>query len=87
LDAYRPCKGSFFHAVSQQAALRRLASGDGLVLDLTYTAKAMAGLIARTEADASIRDCPAVFLDTGGTPELFTRPANEIFGSAPGHGV
>lgn len=55
------------------AALRRLASGDGLVLDLSYTAKAMAGLIERSESDASVRNTPVVFLHSGGTPELFTR--------------
>ena len=64
------------------AALRRLARGDGLVLDLSYTAKAMAGLIARSDSDASVRATPVVFLHSGGTPELFTR-ASEDFLSAP----
>lgn len=71
------------------AALRRLAAGDGIVLDMTYTSKAMAGLIAGTGTGtgtgtgAAAPGRPAVFVHTGGTPELFTRTPAEL-GLAPG---
>jgi 1-aminocyclopropane-1-carboxylate deaminase/D-cysteine desulfhydrase-like pyridoxal-dependent ACC family enzyme len=48
------------------AALRLAARTDGLVLDPSYTAKAMAGLLA------AARGRRAAFLHSGGLPALFT---------------
>lgn len=54
-------------------ALRLVARSEGVLLDLTYSAKAFAGLIelARTGALPS----PCVFWHTGGIPDVFARPA------------
>ncbi|MNH06972.1 D-cysteine desulfhydrase [compost metagenome] len=55
------------------AAIRLLASQEGLLLDPVYTGKAMAGLldgIARQRFD----DGPLIFLHTGGAPALFAYP-------------
>ena len=55
------------------AAIRLLASHEGLLLDPVYTGKAMAGLldgIARQRFD----DGPLIFLHTGGAPALFAYP-------------
>ncbi|MEG1042554.1 MAG: D-cysteine desulfhydrase [Pseudomonas sp.] len=55
------------------AAIRLLASQEGLLLDPVYTGKAMAGLldgIARQRFDEG----PLIFLHTGGAPALFAYP-------------
>ncbi len=55
------------------AAIRLLASQEGLLLDPVYTGKAMAGLldgIGRQRFD----DGPLIFLHTGGAPALFAYP-------------
>jgi 1-aminocyclopropane-1-carboxylate deaminase/D-cysteine desulfhydrase-like pyridoxal-dependent ACC family enzyme len=52
-------------------AIRLLAEGDGVLLDPTYTAKAMAALIADIRAGSVAPDETVVFLHTGGTPALF----------------
>ncbi|MFK8330807.1 D-cysteine desulfhydrase [Pseudomonas sp. BJa5] len=55
------------------AAIRLLASHEGLLLDPVYTGKAMAGLldgVARQRFD----DGPLIFLHTGGAPALFAYP-------------
>ncbi|PWB32584.1 D-cysteine desulfhydrase [Pseudomonas sp. SDI] len=55
------------------AAIRLLASQEGVLLDPVYTGKAMAGLldgIARQRFD----DGPLIFLHTGGAPALFAYP-------------
>jgi len=55
------------------AAIRLLASQEGILLDPVYTGKAMAGLldgIARQRFD----DGPLIFLHTGGAPALFAYP-------------
>lgn len=62
------------------AAIRLLASHEGLLLDPVYTGKAMAGLldgIARQRFD----DGPLIFLHTGGAPALFAYP--EVWSSQP----
>lgn len=55
------------------AAIRLLASQEGLLLDPVYTGKAMAGLL-----DGIVRqrfaDGPLIFLHTGGAPALFAYP-------------
>jgi L-cysteate sulfo-lyase len=57
-------------AASEQA-VRLLASRDGVFLDPTYTAKAMAGLIAYVRAGRFRDDETVLFWHTGGLPGLF----------------
>jgi len=52
-------------------AIHLLAERDGVLLDPTYTAKAMAGLIADVRSGAIAPDETIVFLHTGGVPALF----------------
>lgn len=52
-------------------AIRLLAEGNGVLLDPTYTAKAMAALIADIRAGSIAPDETVVFLHTGGAPALF----------------
>jgi len=55
------------------AAIKLVASQEGLLLDPVYTGKAMAGLldgIGRQRLD----DGPVIFLHTGGAPALFAYP-------------
>ena len=52
-------------------AIRLLAERDGVLLDPTYTAKAMAGLIADVRSGVITPDETIVFLHTGGVPALF----------------
>jgi 1-aminocyclopropane-1-carboxylate deaminase/D-cysteine desulfhydrase-like pyridoxal-dependent ACC family enzyme len=56
-------------------AIKLLARGDGVLLDPTYTAKAMAGLIADIRAGAVDPGETILFLHTGGTPALFAHAA------------
>ena len=58
-------------------ALVLVARTEALVLDPTYTAKAMAGLIADVRAGELRPDETVVFLHTGGSPALFTAAARE----------
>ena len=56
------------------AAIRLAARTEGIVLDPTYTGRAMAGLIAAA-ADGDLGpDAPVVFWHTGGLPGLFGHP-------------
>jgi len=56
------------------AAIRLTARTEGLLLDPTYTGRAMAGLIAAA-ADGDLGpDAPVVFWHTGGLPGLFGHP-------------
>jgi D-cysteine desulfhydrase family pyridoxal phosphate-dependent enzyme len=57
------------------AAVRRVARAEGIVLDTTYTGKAMSGFIALASPGQRGK---IVFVHTGGTPELFTRDAREL---------
>ena len=52
-------------------AIRLLAVGDGVLLDPTYTAKAMGALIADVRSGSIAPDETIVFLHTGGVPALF----------------
>jgi D-cysteine desulfhydrase len=54
-----------------EAALRRLALLEGIVLDPIYTAKAFAGLLDLAERGRLGRATPLIFLHTGGAPGLF----------------
>jgi D-cysteine desulfhydrase family pyridoxal phosphate-dependent enzyme len=56
-------------------AIRLLAEGDGVLLDPTYTAKAMAALIADVRAGDVRPDETIIFLHTGGVPALFAHAA------------
>ena len=52
-------------------ALELLARTEGIVLDPVYTAKAMAGLLARIRAGEFRKDETIIFWHTGGQPGLF----------------
>ncbi len=54
------------------AAVLAMARSEGVLLDRTYTGKAMSGLIAMAKAGV-LKDTPVVFLHTGGTPEIFSQ--------------
>ena len=56
------------------AAIRLAARAEGIVLDPTYTGRAMAGLIAAVRDGDLDRDAPVVFWHTGGLPGLFGHP-------------
>jgi len=53
-------------------ALELLARTEGIILDPVYTAKAMAGLLARIRAGEFGKDETIVFWHTGGLPGLFS---------------
>jgi D-cysteine desulfhydrase family pyridoxal phosphate-dependent enzyme len=53
------------------AAIRRVARAEGIVLEPTYTAKAMAGLIDHVRRGTIGPDETVVFVHTGGLPALF----------------
>jgi len=55
-------------------AIRLVARTEGIFLDPTYTAKAMAGLIGEIRAGRIRADETVVFLHTGGEPGLFAHP-------------
>lgn len=57
------------------AAILKTARTEGIVLDATYTGKAMSGLVAMAAAGSVDTGDPVVFLHTGGAPEIFTRDA------------
>jgi D-cysteine desulfhydrase family pyridoxal phosphate-dependent enzyme len=54
-----------------QAALRRLAELEGVLLDPVYTAKAFAGMLDLIQRGELGKDEPVIFLHTGGLPALF----------------
>jgi len=56
------------------AAIRLAARTEGIVLDPTYTGRAMAGLIAAVRDGDLDGDAPVVFWHTGGLPGLFGHP-------------
>jgi D-cysteine desulfhydrase len=57
-------------------ALASLAETEGVLLDLTYTAKAVHGLMDLVEREAI--SFPVIFWHTGGIPELFTRTEADV---------
>ena len=70
------CHGDFFESYGAVTAAGKeaiLASArlEGLLLDPTYTGKAMAGLFDLARRGAIDRAVPTVFLHTGGLPILF----------------
>lgn len=54
-----------------QAAINRLASLEGLLLDPVYTAKACAGMLDLAQRGKLGKDEALIFLHTGGLPALF----------------
>jgi D-cysteine desulfhydrase len=56
-----------------RTAMSLTARTEGIVLDPTYTGRAMAGLVAAA-ANGSLPDGRVVFLHTGGLPGLFGHP-------------
>jgi D-cysteine desulfhydrase len=56
-----------------QAAIRRLAQSEGVILDPVYTGKAFAGLIDLVEQGRLGRAEPIIFLHTGGWPALYAK--------------
>lgn len=65
-------------------ALLLVARTEALVLDPTYTAKAMAALVHHVRAGAVEPTGTIVFLHTGGSPALFTRVAASALSGVPG---
>ena len=53
------------------AAIRRAARAEGMLLDPVYTAKGFAGLIGAVETGIIARGSSVLFLHTGGTPALY----------------
>lgn len=53
------------------AAIRYLASSEGILLDPVYTGKAFAGLLDLAERRKLAEGSPIIFLHTGGGPSLF----------------
>ncbi|GMV56502.1 MAG: hypothetical protein AMXMBFR6_23070 [Betaproteobacteria bacterium] len=66
---------------AMREAIFLTASLEGLLLDPTYTGKAMSGLISMARAAMIPRAAPVLFLHTGGVPGLFAQP--ELFESLP----
>jgi D-cysteine desulfhydrase family pyridoxal phosphate-dependent enzyme len=59
------------------------ARTEALLLDLTYTAKAMAALVRHARRGEIRADEVVVFLHTGGAPALFIRAAADALAGAP----
>jgi len=59
------------------AAVKLLASTEGILLDPVYTGKTMAGLIDLIKTDFFKKEDTILFLHTGGSPALYTCP--ELF--------
>ncbi|MEW2082181.1 hypothetical protein [Streptomyces sp. NPDC005283] len=57
------------------AAMTPAAQTEGIVLDPIYTGRAMAGLLASTEADDIVPGQHTILLHSGGLPGLFGHPA------------
>ena len=56
-------------------AIHMTAQAEGILLDPTYTGKAMAGLMALIRQQTWTSNQTVIFLHTGGTPALFAYPA------------
>lgn len=61
-----------------QQALLRVARTEGILLDTTYTGKAMAGLVDQIQRGAIRRGSVVVFVHTGGIPEIFSRSLSDL---------
>lgn len=60
------------------AAIRRFAATEGVLLDPVYTGKGMAALLAHVESGRIPPGSDVVFVHTGGTPALFSFPADLV---------
>jgi D-cysteine desulfhydrase len=58
------------------AAQRLALTTEGLVLDPTYTAKALAGLIGLVANGTILRTASVIFLHTGGEPAMYAHVAS-----------
>ena len=67
--------GQGYGVITQECndAIKLAARTEGLLLDPTYTGKAMAGLLSYLRDGNPVRGGVAVFVHTGGTPEIFNR--------------
>jgi L-cysteate sulfo-lyase len=74
--------GSGYGALTAAAgsALRVAARSEGVILDPTYTARALAGLIAAVEDGTITAEENVVFLVSGGLPGLFGHPQASTLG-------
>lgn len=64
-------------------AMVLLARSEALVLDASYTAKAMAGLLRDVREGQIAPDETVVFLHTGGSPAVFTRSSTAALAATP----
>ena len=73
IDSLSDHIGPGYHVPSSEGieAMRLAARTDALVLDPSYTAKAMAGLIEHVRTGRLTRDDTVVFVHTGGLPAVF----------------
>ena len=55
-------------------AIKMTAQAEGVLLDPTYTGKAMAGLIDLVRKQTWDKEQKVMFIHTGGTPALFGYP-------------
>jgi D-cysteine desulfhydrase len=74
LDAGQIGAGYAHLTPAARRAMETAARLEGLVLDPTYTGRAMAGLIAAAAGGVVRPGQRAVFLHTGGMPGLFGHP-------------
>ena len=72
-ESYAAFVGPDYGVVTPESreALHLLAQQEGLLLDPSYTSKAMAGLLAHVRAGWWRPDQSLIFVHTGGTPALF----------------
>ena len=72
-ESYAAFVGSGYGVVTEEsrAALELLAQKEGLLLDPSYTSKAMAGLLSHVRDGWWQKEQTLIFLHTGGTPALF----------------
>lgn len=80
--------GAGYSTLTEQTAeaVRLVARTEGVVLDPTYTGRAMAGLIAAAREGALTPGTPVVFWHTGGLPGLFGHRDAATIGAAPSTG-
>ena len=72
-ESYAEFVGPEYGALTEQSrnAIQLLARTEGLLLDPSYTGKAMAGLLTHVEAGWWHKEQALIFVHTGGTPALF----------------
>lgn len=78
VDAGHVGPGYAHPSIQGCAAVRWMAAKEGIVLDTTYTAKALVGLIEHCERGRIARGERVIFVHTGGSPEIFTRSPDDL---------